>query len=250
MRAGNPALSADVFRIEAPASAGVMTMTGAVGKTAVLLALTVAAAAVSWAHIIKNPDVLMPYVWGGLIVGLVLSLVIVFKPATAAFTAPIYAIAEGLFLGAFSFFADQIASQYGDGGSVILPAVTLTFGTLATMLIAYALGFVRATEKFKMGVIAATGAVALVFLATMILRLFGMNIPYIHENGIIGIGFSLIVLVIAALNLVLDFDLIESGAKEGAPKYMEWYGGFALLVTLVWLYIRFVDLLLKLQSRD
>jgi uncharacterized YccA/Bax inhibitor family protein len=250
MRAGNPALSADVFHIEAPAAAGAMTMMGAVAKTGVLLTLTVAAAAVSWVHIIRNPDVVMPYIWGGVIAGLLLSLVIIFKPATSAFLAPLYAIAEGLFLGAFSFFADQIASQYGDGGSVVVPAVTLTFGTLATMLIAYSLGFVRATEKFKMGVVAATGAVALVFLATWVLRLFSIEVPYIHDNGIIGIGFSLIVLVIAALNLVLDFDLIESGARDGAPKYMEWYGGFALLVTLVWLYIRFVDLLLKLQSRD
>jgi uncharacterized YccA/Bax inhibitor family protein len=250
MRAGNPALSADVFRIEAPAAAGVMTMMGTVAKTGVLLALTIGAAAFSWLHIAKDPSVTMPYIWGGLIAGVIFFLVIMFKPTSAPFTAPLYALAEGLFLGAFSYFADQIAAQYADGGSVVLPAVGLTFGTLATMLIAYGAGFIRATEKFKMGIVAATGAICLVFLASFVLRLFGTDIPYIHENGIIGIGFSVVVLIIAALNLVLDFDLIETGAKEGAPKYMEWYGGFALLVTLIWLYIRFVDLLLKLQSRD
>ena len=133
---------------------------------------------------------------------------------------------------------------------IILQAVTLTFGIFAAMLVAYQLRLVRATEKFKAGVFAATGGIMLVYLVTMVLRLFGSDVPYIHGSGMIGIGFSLFVVVIAALNLVLDCDFIETGVERGAPKYMEWYAGFGLLVTLIWLYIEIVRLLAKLQSRD
>ncbi|HIY71667.1 MAG TPA: Bax inhibitor-1/YccA family protein, partial [Candidatus Luteimonas excrementigallinarum] len=133
---------------------------------------------------------------------------------------------------------------------IVLQAVMLTFGTLFAMLFAYRSGLVKATENFKMGVVAATGGIMLVYLATIVLGLFGINIPMIHDSGLIGIGFSLFVVVIAALNLVLDFDMIETGVQARAPKYMEWYGAFGLMVTLVWLYIEFLRLLAKLQSRD
>ena len=133
---------------------------------------------------------------------------------------------------------------------IVLQAVMLTFGTLFALLFAYRSGLIKATENFKLGVAAATGGIALIYLATIVLGLFGIKIPYIHESGLIGIGFSLFVIVIAALNLVLDFDFIESGVEAGAPKYMEWYGAFGLMVTLVWLYIEFLRLLAKLQSRD
>ena len=125
----------------------------------------------------------------------------------------------------------------------------LTFGVLGALLVAYRSGLIKATENFKLGVVAATGGIFLVYLATMVLGFFGIKIPMIHESGMIGIGFSLFVVVIAALNLVLDFDFIESGVESGAPKYMEWYGAFGLMVTLVWLYLEFLRLLSKLQSR-
>ena len=125
-----------------------------------------------------------------------------------------------------------------------------TFGTLVALLVAYRSGLIKATENFKLGVVAATGGIALVYLATIVLGFFNIQIPYIHGSGLIGIGFSLFVVVIAALNLVLDFDFIESGVEAGAPKYMEWYGAFGLMVTLVWLYIEFLRLLSKLQSRN
>jgi len=127
--------------------------------------------------------------------------------------------------------------------------VLLTFCTLFALLFAYRSGLIKATENFKLGVVAATGGIFLVYLATIVLGFFGINIPMIHESGIVGIGFSLFVVVIAALNLVLDFDFIETGVEQGAPKYMEWYGAFGLMVTLVWLYIEFLRLLSKLQSR-
>src|SRR5690606_3216413 len=132
---------------------------------------------------------------------------------------------------------------------IVMQAVLLTFGTLFAMLFAYRSGMIRATEKFKLGVAAATGGVFLVYMASIVLGFFGINIPMIHESGLVGIGFSLVVVVIAALNLVMDFDFIETGVDKGAPKYMEWYGAFGLMVTLVWLYIEFLRLLSKLQSR-
>jgi uncharacterized YccA/Bax inhibitor family protein len=132
---------------------------------------------------------------------------------------------------------------------IVVQAVTLTFGTLFALLMAYRSGVIRATENFKLGVAAATGGIFLIYLATFVLGLFGIRIPQIHESGIIGIGFSLFVVVVAALNLVLDFDFVENGARLGAPKYMEWYGAFGLIVTLVWLYIEILDLLAKLRSR-
>src|SRR5690606_37262000 len=171
-------------------------------------------------------------------------LVTVFKKQWAPVTAPMYALVEGLFLGAISAMFNHLYE------GIVMQAVLLTFGTLFALLLAYRSGLVRATENFKLGVVAATGGVMLVYLASIALGLFGINMPMIHESGIVGIGFSLVVVVLAALNLVLDFDFIESGVEQGAPKYMEWYGAFGLMVTLVWLYVEFLRLLAKLQSRD
>jgi uncharacterized YccA/Bax inhibitor family protein len=153
-----------------------------------------------------------------------------------------YAILEGFFLGAIS----GIYAYLYQG--IVLQAVMLTFGTLFALLFAYRSGLIKVTDKFRAGVVAATGAIFLIYLATIGLGFFGINIPFIHESGLIGIGFSLLVVVVAALNLVLDFDLIETGITHGAPRYMEWFAGFALLVTLVWLYIEFLRLLAKLRD--
>ncbi len=133
---------------------------------------------------------------------------------------------------------------------IAMQAVGLTFGTFLALLIAYKSRIIRATENFKLGIAAATGGIFVIYMISFVLGFFGMNVPYIHESGLIGIGFSLFVVVIAALNLVMDFDFIESGAEQGAPKYMEWYGAFGLLITLVWLYIEILNLLAKLRGRD
>ncbi len=247
MRSANPTLSAKTFAGYGRAlEAGeAMTIQGTVNKTGILLFLTFATAAWTWNafYTSGNPAAVMPYLWGGAIGGFVVALVTVFKKPWAALTAPLYALLEGLFLGAISALLE---AQYP---GIVIQAVGLTFGTLLCLLMAYKSGLIKATENFKLGVVAATGGIFLVYLATMVLGFFGAGIPYIHGSGIIGIGFSLFVVVIAALNLVMDFDFIESGAAMGAPKFLEWYGAFALMVTLIWLYIEILRLLAKLRSR-
>jgi uncharacterized YccA/Bax inhibitor family protein len=252
MRSGNPALKESTFLDLASGevirgASSAMTLNGTVNKTGLLLLLSVITAAFAWSQIEFTPEGpvgAMPYLLGGAIGGLVFALVTTFKKEWAPVTAPLYALVEGLFLGAIS----AIYNARFEG--IVLQAVLLTFGTLFALLFAYRSGLIRATENFKLGVVAATGGIALVYLASIVLGFFDIRIPMIHESGIVGIGFSLFVVVIAALNLVLDFDFIETGVEHGAPKYMEWYGAFGLMVTLVWLYVEFLRLLSKLQSRN
>lgn len=222
-----------------------MTISGAANKTALLLALALVAAAVPWRVFFRSGDtsVVMPYLVGGMIVGLVAGVVTVFKKDWAMFTGPIYAVAEGFALGAISALFEL---RYP---GIVLQAVGLTFGTLAALLLAYKTRLIKVTENLRLGIAAATGAIALFYLAAMVLRLFGISMPLIHSSGIFGILFSLGVVVVAALNLVLDFDFIEQGAAQGAPKHMEWYAAFGLMVTLVWLYLEILRLLGKLQDR-
>ncbi|RZA35896.1 MAG: Bax inhibitor-1/YccA family protein [Lysobacteraceae bacterium] len=251
MRSGNPALKESTF-LDLGSGAvvsrdgGAMTLNGTVNKTGILLLLAVLTAAFAWNQIQFTEQGAVGgglYLWGGLIGGFVLALITTFKKTWAPVTAPLYALVEGFFLGAISAIYNNMYN------GIVLQAVMLTMGTLFALLFAYRTGLIKATENFKLGVVAATGGIALVYLATIVLGFFNINIPLIHESGLIGIGFSLFVIVIAALNLVLDFDFIESGVEQGAPKYMEWYGGFGLMVTLVWLYIEFLRLLSKLNSR-
>lgn len=252
MRSGNPALKDSTFLDLASGSlvqgqGSTMTLSGTVNKTGLLLLLSVLTAAFAWSQIeftAQGPVGAMPYLLGGALGGLVLALVTVFKKEWSPVTAPLYAIVEGFFLGAISAMYNHLYE------GIVMQAVLLTFGTLFALLFAYRSGLIRATENFKLGVVAATGGIFLVYLASMVLGFFDIRIPMIHESGIVGIGFSLFVVVIAALNLVLDFDFIESGVEHGAPRYMEWYGAFGLMVTLVWLYVEFLRLLAKLQSRD
>lgn len=253
IRSGNPALQESTFLdlgsgTVVSRDAGAMSLGGTVNKTGFLLLLAVLTAAFAWNQAITPEGEVAAaarlYLWGGLIGGFAVALVTVFKKTWAPVTAPLYALLEGFFLGAISAIFNQMYQ------GIVMQAVLLTFGTLFALLFAYRSGLIKATENFKLGVVAATGGIALIYLATIVLGLFGINIPYIHESGLIGIGFSLFVVVIAALNLVLDFDFIETGVEQGAPKYMEWYGAFGLMVTLVWLYIEFLRLLAKLQSRD
>jgi len=245
MRTGNPVLSAKAwsqFATDADRPTA-MTVQGTVNKTAVLLALVLLPAAVTWHWAATRPEVILPWMWGGLIAGLVLALVTIFKKTWAPVTAPLYALAEGVFLGAISSLFNQVYP------GIVVQAVALTFGVCFCMLAIYKMRIIRATERFKMGVVSATGAIFLVYMVTIGLGLFGVRVPYIHGSGLIGIGFSLVVVVIASLNLVLDFDFIEKGAAAGAPKYMEWYGAFGLMVTLIWLYLELLRLLAKLNSR-
>lgn len=252
MRSGNPALKESTFLdlgsgTVVSRAGDVMTLNGTVNKTGILLLLTVMTAAFAWNASFVNgePTAMAPiYMWGGLIGGFILAMVTVFKKTWAPVTAPMYALVEGFFLGAIS----AMFNHFYEG--IVMQAVLLTFGTLFALLFAYRSGLIKATENFKLGVVAATGGIMLVYLASIVLNMFGSGIPLIHESGIVGIGFSLFVVVIAALNLVLDFDFIETGVEQGAPKYMEWYGAFGLMVTLVWLYIEFLRLLAKLQSRN
>jgi len=252
MRSGNPVLSDKTFTRHIDLTGDDrMTLMGTVHKTAALLILLVLTASYTWSLVMRvNAEgqlVAAPgifgYMIGGAIGGLIFALITCFKPTWAPITAPLYAAAEGLFIGAISAFAE---SRFP---GIVLQAVGLTFGTLFALLGAYRSGLIKATENFKLGVCAATGGIMLIYLATFILGMFGVHIPFIHGSGLFGIGFSAFVVVIAALNLVLDFDFIEKGAEMGAPKYMEWVGAFGLMVTLVWLYIEILHLLMKLRSR-
>jgi len=240
-RSGNPALKADTFTGERAFGAGAMTLEGAVNRTGIALVILIAAAALQWNGVFGAAMPLVTLV--GVIGGFVVALVTAFKRVWAPTTTPLYAALEGLALGGISLVFE---ARYP---GIVMNAVGLTFGTLAALLLAYRAGLVRATEKFKLGVFAATGGIALLYLVSMVMGFFGASIPFIHGSGPIGIGFSLVVVVIAALNLVLDFDFIERGAAAGAPKYMEWYAAFGLLVTLVWLYLEMLRLLAKLQDR-
>ena len=247
MRTSNPVLNDKAFERE-HAFPGVapMTIGGTVNKSAMLLGLVIVPAVYTWTLFFANPEnpsAVFPWMLGGLVAGLVLALVTVFKHTWSPITAPLYAIAEGLLLGGLSAIFEQ---RYK---GIVVQAVGLTFGVLFALLMAYKSGIIKATENFKLGVVAATGGIALLYLVSMGMSFFGMQMPYIHESGPIGIGFSVFVVIIAALNLVLDFDFIEKGAERGAPKYMEWYAAFGLMVTLIWLYLEILRLLAKTRRR-
>ncbi|GBE03171.1 MAG TPA: Bax inhibitor-1/YccA family protein [Nitrospirae bacterium] len=248
MRTANPALNAKTFKnLPAVMDADqAMSIQGTVNKTFMMLVLLVITASWTWSmfYTTRNPATVFPWMIGGAIGGFAVAIVTVFKKHWSGITAPIYAILEGFFLGGISAVFE---SRYP---GIVMQAVTLTFGTLFGLLFAYKSGLIKVTENFRLGVVAATGGIALVYIASFVLGFFGINMPFIHESGIMGIGFSLFVVVIAALNLVLDFDFIESGAEAGAPKFMEWYAAFGLMVTLIWLYLEILRLLSKLRSRN
>jgi uncharacterized YccA/Bax inhibitor family protein len=240
MRSGNPTLRSNVFTAaRAAGGAGAMTIQGTVNKSFVLLLLVVLGANFTWA----NPAGLLPFIWPLLIGAFGVAILTVFKKEWSPFTSPIYAFLEGLILGAISAIFERTFP------GIVMQAVGLTFGVLFSLLFAYKSGLIRPTENFKLGVVAATGGIALLYMVSIVMGFFGRSIPFIHQSGPIGIGFSIFVVIIASLNLVLDFDFIEQGAASGAPKYMEWYGAFGLLVTLVWLYLEILRLLAKLNRR-
>ena len=242
MRSGNPALSADTFaKYRAVAGAEQMTLGGTVNKTALSLVILLVAASYVWNRGADDPSLgawIMVSVRGGARRRHGDR----FKQKCAPYTTPVYAALEGVALGGISVVFEAM------NPGIVSQAVFLTFGTLGALLAAYRSGVIRATENFKLGVAAATGGIALLYLLSSVLGFFGVSVPLIHSSGTFGILFSVFVVVIAALNLVLDFDFIEQGVARGAPKHMERYGAFGLLVTLVWLYLEILHLLAKLQS--
>lgn len=238
-RTGNPALSEKTFR-DVARTGDAMTLQGTVNKTGIGVLIVAAGAVITW-----NMPQSIPLLVLGAIGGLIVGFVTVFKKEWAPITTPLYAFLEGLVLGAISRMYDQ---QFQ---GIVPIAVGLTLGTLGALLLAYTSRLIKVTQNFRLGVFAATGAIALLYLVTFVLGFFDIRIPLIHEAGPVGILFSVVVVVIAALNLVLDFDFIERGAAAGAPKYMEWYAAFGLLVTLIWLYLEILRLLAKIMgSKD
>ena len=239
MRSGNPALSSSTFKSVQRTSGEKMTIEGTVNKTAMSLLLLMATASYTWVN--PSPGLMMFGMFGGFI----LAIVTVFKKTWAPYTVSGYALLKGLALGGISRFFEM---QYP---GIVSQAVFLTFGILAALLLAYKSGLIKPTENFKLGVVAATGGIAIMYLISWIMSMFGsgMGIMNPTNSSMFSIGFSIFVVIIASLNLVLDFDFIEEGAEIGAPKYMEWYGAFGLLVTLIWLYLEILRLLAKLQSR-
>jgi uncharacterized YccA/Bax inhibitor family protein len=244
-RSGNPALRESTFKgLPIAAEGEGMTIEGTVNRTYVLFLLLIVGVA---GAVIADEGALYGLMLLGAIGGLVVAIATVVRKQWAPITAPIYAVLEGLFVGAISLVME--AAYPG----IVLPAVSLTFGTLFALLATYRSGLIKATENFKLGVAAATGAIFVVYVAQFVLNLVGVQVGFLHEaifgNGVLGIAVSLVVIVVAALNLVLDFDFIEQGEAARAPKYMEWYGAFGLLVTLIWLYLEILRLLSKLRSR-
>jgi len=242
MRTSNPALNDKMFKSGSMAATGgdVMTLDGTINRTIFSVLLTMAAAFWSW----NQPQLgsmYIPFIIGALIV----AVIICFKPTLAPVLTPVYAVFEGFVLGTLSLFAETFYP------GIVFQALGLTLGTLFCMLMLYKSGAIKVTEKFRMGVMAATAGIFVMYLISFVIGMFGGNVSFLHDSSLLSIGISLFVVGIAALNLVLDFDLIERAASSGrSPKYMEWYGAFALLVTLVWLYIELLRLLMKLKSRD
>ena len=239
LRSGNPALTSKiVLKLGRADTASAMTIQGTVNKTGLALLLLMASATLTW----NSPEA-SGLIWVGALGGFIVALITIFNKTAAPYTVPVYAVLEGLFLGGISRIFE---SMYP---GIVQQAVFLTFGTLGALLLAYRSGLIKATENFKLGVTAATGGIAFVYLVSIVMGFFGIHFSMIHSSGPMGILFSAFVVVIAALNLVMDFDFIEEGAENGAPKYMEWYGAFGLLVTLIWLYLEILRLLAKLRKR-
>jgi len=242
-RSGNPGLNDKTFSSLPLVGLGGerMTLQGAINKSFLLLAVLLAGALWPWSQYLQTGDTsvatssLAIGFWGGMI----LSLIMIFKATTAPYLAVPYAALEGLFLGALSAVLER---RYP---GIAIQAVALTFGVFATMLAAYSMRLIRVTDRLRSIIIGATGAIALVYIVTLVLSLFHINVPVLNDATPLGIGVSVAIVGIAAFNLLLDFDLIETGAVRGAPRYMEWYSAFGLMLTLVWLYLEILRLLMK-----
>ncbi|KAF6657084.1 Bax inhibitor-1/YccA family protein [Paenibacillus polymyxa] len=246
MSFSNPVLRDDIFlrEDEREASEQRMTIGGTVNKTLLLLVLLIVSSSITWYMTYQGTVEVLSLLTAGFIGMAGVALAISFFPKTAPLLSPVYAILSGFALGGVSAFMEY---EYP---GIVVNAILLTMGILFLMLFMYTQRIIKVTRGFISFVVLCTMAIFLVTLVDFILNFFGMNVPYIHETGWVGIGISLFIVIIAALNLLVDFNFIEEQADQGAPKYMEWYGAFALLVTLVWLYVRILDLLAKLSNRD
>lgn len=235
----NPAFSEKTFSKVEYVMDQPMTMQGTLNKITVLLLVTIGVAGVTFLSALNGEAWAVPLGLFGAFGGLGIAIALAFKPQWAPSLAPVYAVLEGAFVGAISSAFAEFA----------FPAAVLTFGVLGLMLVVYRTGLIRVTQGFVRGVVLATGAVALLYLLTFALGFFNIRMPYIHDSGPVGIVFSLLVVGLAAFNLLLDFHLIEMGVAQRAPRYMEWYAAFGLLVTIVWLYLEILKLLAKLNRR-
>jgi uncharacterized YccA/Bax inhibitor family protein len=243
-KTSNPALNENTFDGRVAVAGEAMTLQGTVNKTGVLLLCVVVTAAWTWgiAHS-QTPEAALPWMTGGLVGGLVFALVTIFKKEWSPITSPIYALCEGLVLGGISALLERTYP------GIAIQAMGLTFGVTAVMLMLYRTGILRATPKFTVGVVAATGGIFLVYMVDLVLGIFGRHVPLLNSAGPWGIGLSVVIVIIAALNLILDFDFVETGVHARAPKYMEWYGAFGIMVTLVWMYLEILRLLSKVRQR-
>jgi uncharacterized YccA/Bax inhibitor family protein len=251
-KSGNPALSEKRFQdtvlTDIITHENAMTVKGTLNKFGFLFLMVLGTSFYSWKEYAEGGNV-VPMMWTGALGGLVVAIVITFKREWSPYLAPLYALLEGLFIGAISAMYNFAFAEKAP--NIIINAVGLTFGVAIAMYLLYSFRIIKATEKFKSVIITATVGIAIFYVIVMVLRMFGFdNMPFLHEGSLLGIGFSLFVVTIAALNLILDFDMIEKGTEMGAPKYMEWYGAFGLMVTIVWLYIEILRLLSKISSRN
>lgn len=251
-KSGNPTLTEKMFDKSYEMAAnnmGTMTVRGAINKFGFMMLMLIAGAAYNWnLYEQLKQDTMTTLMWVGIIGGLISAIAITFKPNWAPVLAPLYALLEGLFIGAISAIMNAAFAESYPG--LIMQAVGLTFGVALAMFLLYNFRVISATERFKSIVFTATLGIGIFYLITMVLRLFGVNVSFMYDSSLLSIGISLFVVGIAALNLIMDFDMIEQGAERGAPKFMEWYGAFGLMVTIVWLYIEMLKLLSKLSSRD
>jgi uncharacterized YccA/Bax inhibitor family protein len=246
-KSGNPALNEKVFQNSLSVSGSeVMTEGGTLNKFFFLFLMVMASASFTWKAFYEGKNV-MPWMIGAAIGGLILAFVMAFRRQWSAYLAPAYGLLEGVFIGGVSAIYNNVFEKTAPG--IVTQAVLLTFGTVIAMYLLYRFRIIKVTDKFRSVIFIATAGIAVFYLLAMVLRIFNIDVALIHEGSTIGIVFSLVVVTVAALNLLLDFDMIEQGSKMGAPKYMEWYGAFALLVTIVWLYLEILRLLSKLASR-
>ena len=249
-QSGNPTLSQKIFDKSVDyTSSETMTVRGAINKFGFLLFMVIAGASYTWHLHYTNQDATMNILlWVGIIGGLASVLIICFKPTTAPYVAPLYGLLEGFFIGAISAIINNALAEKYPG--IIMQAVGITFGVAIAMFLLYNFRIIKATEKFRSIIFTATAGIAIFYLLTLVLGMFKINMPFMYDSSLLGIGLSVFIVAIAALNLILDFDMIEKGAEAGAPKYMEWYGAFGLLVTLVWLYMEILRLLTRLGNRN
>ena len=251
-QSGNPTLTEKIFNSSATRNAelqGVMSVRGTMNKFGFMLLMLMGAATYTWnLYQTGNPGQMQTLMYVGIFGGMIAAFAIIFKPTWAPYIAPAYGLLEGLFIGGISaVMNDMFAKSYP---GLVMQAVGLTFGVAIAMFLLYNFRVIRATEKFKSILFAATLGIGIFYLLTMVFRMFGVDMPFMYDSSLLGIGISLFIVAIAALNLIMDFDMIEKGADAGAPKYMEWYGAFGLMVTIVWLYIEILKLLSRFAKRN